>query len=174
MESFVDMLEGTPAWVWVLLVFLIIRGVQAAKPGVVRPWRLAILPILFTLLGLHGLITVLPPGVLPWIIWLAALAMSIPLGLSMAQATPVRADHQHKLMALPGSWSTLILILCIFASKYALGYQLALNPQLAYEVWFVVVDAGVAGIVAGLFIGRFTGLFKKYKSAPSENLVQAG
>jgi hypothetical protein len=113
-------------------------------------------------------------GVLPWIIWLVFLVMTYPMGLAMAQRTPVQAYHQNGVMALPGSWSTLILILCIFVSKYALGYNLAMKPQLAHEVWFVVVDSGVAGVVAGLFIGRFIGLMKKYKEAPGENLLEGG
>lgn len=170
MESFVDMLAGTPAWVSVLLVFLVFRGWQATRPGLVQPWRLAILPIIFTLLGIYGLVTVLS-GVLPWIIWLVFLVMTYPMGLAMAQRTPVQAYHQNGVMALPGSWSTLILILCIFVSKYALGYNLAMNPQLAQQEWFIVVDAGVAGIVAGLFIGRFVGLLRKYKATPIQNLL---
>jgi hypothetical protein len=173
MQSFIDMLIGTPAWVWVLLAFLVFRGWQATRPGLVQPWRLAILPIIFTLLGIYGLVTVLS-GVLPWIIWLVFLVMTYPMGLAMAQRTPVQAYHQNGVMALPGSWSTLILILCIFVSKYALGYNLAMKPQLAHEVWFIVVDSGVAGVVAGLFIGRFIGLMKKYKEAPGENLLEGG
>jgi hypothetical protein len=172
MESFIDMLAGTPVWVWVLLAFLVFRGLQGARPGVVQPWRLAVLPVIFTALGIYSLVTVLS-GVLPWLIWLGFVAMAYPMGLAMAQRTPVRADHQHGLMGLPGSWSTLVLVLCVFVSKYALGYSLAMNPELAQHVGFVLVDSGVAGTVAGLFIGRFVGLLSKFKAAPSENLLGA-
>lgn len=54
-----DMVEGTPIWVWVLLVYLIVRGVKATKAGTTRFWRLLIIPLLFTTIGLYGLITTL-------------------------------------------------------------------------------------------------------------------
>jgi hypothetical protein len=173
MNAFFDMLSGTPTWVWVLLVFLVIRGVQASRPGLVQPWRLAILPVIFTALGLYGVAMVLPAGVLPWLIWLACVAIAVPLGQAMGRGVKVLADHQHCVMQLPGSWSTLVLILCIFVLKYALGYQAAVNPMVVNELWFTVFDAGVSGVVAGLFIGRFMAIMKSYRQAPSQNLLPA-
>lgn len=170
MDSFVDMLVGTPFWVWLLLIFLLVRGVQAARPNILKPWRLAILPLIFTLLGVYGLATMLQ-GLLPWVIWFGFLLMSCPIGVLMVHSTEVRADHIHQLIGLPGSWSTLILILCIFSAKYAIGYAMAVQPELAKEVWFLLVNAGTAGTVVGLFIGRFVGLIRKYRAAPSENLL---
>ena len=40
-------LENTPVWVWVLLAFLIYRGIVALNPRAVDPRRALVLPIVF-------------------------------------------------------------------------------------------------------------------------------
>lgn len=41
----------TPTWVWLLLAFLITRGIAAMKPGETSLQKLAVVPVLFTVWG---------------------------------------------------------------------------------------------------------------------------
>jgi hypothetical protein len=48
----------TPVWVWVLFVYLVVRGLKARKAGETTLVKIAIIPILFTAWGLHDLIRI--------------------------------------------------------------------------------------------------------------------
>ncbi|WP_326929150.1 hypothetical protein [Citrobacter sp. RHBSTW-00671] len=50
-EFVVAMLVHTPVWVYVLLVFLLFRGIKARIPATVTLEKLALIPALFLFLG---------------------------------------------------------------------------------------------------------------------------
>lgn len=160
-----DILAGTPAWVWVLLVFLVYRGIQASRPGVVQFWRLLILPVVFGIWGIYSVLTEftgwLGPAVLA-----AAFAVGMWLGAIPARSVQVRADRQRGLIGLPGSWGTLVYVMVIFVAKYVLGATLDIHPPVAQQAWFVVVYAGIDGFLVGMFAGQLRELWRKYQVAP--------
>ena len=92
----------------------------------------------------------------------------------MMGGTPVRADRGRGLIRVPGGPSTLILILAIFIVKYTFGVWLGMAPSVAQAPWFVIVDCGVSGLIAGMFVGRFGRLVRAYLAAPDEDLSAAG
>jgi len=172
MDTVSDIIGGTPTWVWVLLVFLIIRGVQATKTGVMPFWRLLIIPTLFTGWGLLGLLTTLQLTAFSVGTWVIAIVAGCLAGRHMARDVTLRADKPRGLVELPGSVFTLVLILVIFAAKYVLGYQLAVNPDNARSAIYVFFDAGISGLVAGLFIGRVWIYHRKYQAAEDTPLQE--
>lgn len=49
------LVSHTPIWVWVLLAFLVTRGINAMKPGETSLSKLAIVPALFTVWGVWSI-----------------------------------------------------------------------------------------------------------------------
>lgn len=170
MEAFMEMLAGTPTWVWVLLVFLVIRGIKSSRTGVAQLWRLAIIPGIFTVMGLYSLFVTLEFTAFSFFSWLITAAIGIAFGYAITRHVVVRADRDKGLIEIPGSWLTLVLILCIFASKYALSYQLEMDPEIVGNEGYIFIDAAVSGVIAGLFFGRFFTYWDKYRKAPNESL----
>jgi hypothetical protein len=71
---------------------------------------------------------------------------------------------------IPGGPFTLVLALLIFAIKYVFGVLHALDPAAFAAPRFWLTELAVSGVLTGMFIGRFAGLWRQYR-APHEDLA---
>ena len=171
MQFAIEAVSRTPIWVWALLAFLLFIGIRGLRPTVASFMRSMILPLVFLIWGLSGFATsygLRPTGIA---VWLTAIMIGALLGWLMARAIQIRADKEHGLIRLPGTWVNLVLILIIFAVKYTLGVMADIRLGLAAGFAYMATDVGVSGLLTGLFAGRLFGLWRKYKAAPHENLL---
>jgi hypothetical protein len=173
MQTIVEIIARTPWWVWILFLFLLWIGVHALRPAVMPFWRLAFLPAVFLAWGLQGLFARYAIGAFSLGVWLVAVAIGIALGLLLVARIRLRADRSHGLAWLPGGATTLVLILLIFSARYTFGVLQGMTPSIVADPWFLLADVGLAGLVAGMFVGRLIGLWRKYRVAPQEDLSAA-
>lgn len=164
--SLSNVISGTPAWVFVLLAYLLWVGTNGLKDRV-RPFvKLWITPCLFILWGLLGLFE--RPGEFSTVFmhWLIAAVIGGALGIAVR--TPVRVDRDRKLVWLPGSILPLLRVLLIFGAHYLLNVAAALQPAMQdrYMSW----DIYVSGASAGYFIGWAISFMQSYKRAPQTDL----
>jgi hypothetical protein len=169
-----QIIAGTPVWVWVLLAFLSFLGVRALRPATAPLWRIAILPTIFFVWGLYNLVTLYGPTPQRALPWLAALACGTFIGMLVASRQPIRADKKLRLVRTSGGPLTLVLILLIFSIKYVFGFLHAMRPGAFADARFWLTELGVSGVLAGMFIGRFVGLWHQYRAAPHEDLGMRG
>lgn len=144
----------TPWWVFVLLFFLLKIGFEASKPRTVSFYRLLIIPILFTGMTIQTLTSTSEANFFNSIILTIAIFIGIVAGWWQFHKLKLEVDTQKWLIKMPGTWSTLIIILIIFTSKYYFGYELAVNPQIISQTSFIISLLSVSGVCTGLFIGR--------------------
>jgi hypothetical protein len=166
-----QIIAGTPIWVWVLFAFLLFLGVRALRPATAPLWRVAILPSIFFVWGLYNLVTLYGltvPRALPWA---AALLGGILVGMLIAGRQPIRADKTRHLVCTSGGPLTLALILLIFSIKYVFGFLHATQPGTFVEPRFWLTELALSGVLTGMFIGRFVGLWRQYRAAPHEDLA---
>ena len=64
-ETISGILTHTPVWVYVLLVFLISRGIKARKPATVALEKLAIIPAIFLIWDLYDMVMYREQSVAP-------------------------------------------------------------------------------------------------------------
>lgn len=166
-----QIITNTPIWVWVLLAYLLFVGIRALRPGTAPLWRVAIMPIIFFVWGLASLYTLHGLGLTRMLPWAAALVGGTVIGMLIASLQPIRADKTRHLVQMPGGPLTLILILLIFATKYEFGFLHATQPALFAEPRFWLSEIVISGVLAGMFVGRFAGLWRRYRAAPHEDLV---
>jgi hypothetical protein len=153
--SFEAILRGTPVWVWILLVFLLSRGIKALKGGTAPLGKLAIVPVVFAVWGIAHLASEQAAGWQSAMAWVLGAVAGVLAGAFIARKTRFTVDRAQKTVTLPGSAVPLILILVTFASKFWLGVELAISAPVAVDAGYVVLDALISGIVAGIFAGRF-------------------
>jgi hypothetical protein len=165
-----QIIAGTPWWVWVLFLFLLWIGIRALKTSVAPFWRLLILPAVFFVWGIAGIATRYPITATSLGLWAVAFALGGGLGLLISANIAVRADKTRGLIEIPGNKFTLVLILVIFATKYAFGVLQGMQPGILADPRYFVADLGVSGLLAGMWTGRLAGLWRKYRAAPSEDL----
>jgi hypothetical protein len=162
MQIAISIIRATPSWVWILLIYLIIRGLEARHTRIMPLWRLFIIPTALTLWGLASLFELFGPTVASLTTWAVAAAAGAAVGMKSAHPASVRANREKGLVAIRGSSFILGLVLAAFAAKYSLDYLLATIPELTSSSLFIMFEAGVLGLAAGLPIGRVWIYYQKY------------
>jgi hypothetical protein len=162
MQIAISIIRATPSWVWILLIYLIIRGLEARHTSIMPLWRLFVIPTALTLWGLASLFELFGPTVASMAAWAVAAAVGVAIGMKSTRPASVRANREKGLVAVRGSSFLLSLVLAAFAAKYSLDYLLATAPGLTSSSLFIMFEAGVLGLAAGLPIGRAWIYYQKY------------
>jgi hypothetical protein len=93
------------------------------------------------------------------VLLLTALLGAARWGRRWAQPAGTRWLPDQRVLALPGSWLPLAIILAIFSLRYATGVALALQPAWR-QMWQVQLPLALLfGTLSGLFLGRALGLW---------------
>jgi len=165
----IDIIHGTPTWVFVLFGYLVWIGIKRLQPSV-RPFnRLFIVPAIFVAWGLLGLFESMGPFVPTLVRWVVAAAPGVVLG---AIAAPrLQRDRQRDLVHLPPSAIPLCRNVAIFAAHYVLRVAAAIDPHARDTLlaWGICVS----GASAGYFIGWALRCLQNFRTAPHTNLDAA-
>lgn len=155
----------TPVWVYLLLAYLIFAGIKESRPRVRKMQYIFITPVILTGLSLHTLAATAANAGYPVIgSWLLGMVLGSMLGWWQVKRLNIQIDKQHLLIHIPGTWSSLWILLAIFAAKYYFGYVKAAKPMLAEERYFKVFLLSVTGICTGLFVGKLFGYVCRYRT----------
>ncbi|MBM3569532.1 MAG: hypothetical protein FJX46_12370 [Alphaproteobacteria bacterium] len=150
-----QILQGAPLWVWPLLALLVALGLMQARSRQVTRTRVLVLPLAMVGLSLYGVWAALgisPSSVGAWLLGVAAAYFAnerifrAPNGVTYDPATAR--------FAIPGSWVPLVLMLAIFAARFAVGVTAALSPATVKAPGFVFALGLGLGFCSGLFLAR--------------------
>jgi hypothetical protein len=162
---------NTPLWVWALLAFLVYRGIVAAGGREVPLKKTLIIPLVMFALSLHGTLSAFGlrlPTLAPW---LACLAVGAVLAWRLFDHGAVQPHPRRGTVYLRGSWLPMALMLAIFATKYAVGVLLALQPQWALQTAFALGVCALYGLFSGIFIGKMLRILALYRAAVGAEAV---
>ncbi|MBA3954999.1 hypothetical protein H0X48_06805 [Candidatus Dependentiae bacterium] len=157
----IEALKGTPWWVYVLLVYLISRGIDALKTNTVPLYQLFILPIIFFALSLFSLAHMSDCKSL--VLWISGLSVGSSIGWLLQRHTSISIDKKKGLVTLPGNSLMLVLILVIFSIKYFFGYVQATNALSQYTCLLANLNTLVSVTITGILVGRVACIYYKYK-----------
>jgi hypothetical protein len=162
----IQILKGTPTWVFVLFVSLVAIGILQSRARDVNAARLAILPAAFIAFSLYGVITAFgahPHNLAAWMAGLAAATMAVR---RLKPSPDARWDASTQTFHVPGTWMPLALMMAVFFARYAISVSLALDPGLAGEATFAIAASLAYGALSGAFLGRALSLFALRPAAP--------
>ncbi|WP_109481051.1 DUF6622 family protein [Paraburkholderia sp. C35] len=168
--SLAAIFQGTPIWVWVLLAFLLSRGLKAMNSGTSPLSKLAIVPAVFAVWGIVHLITDPLTGWADAIIWVVAAMVGVAAGVFIASRSRFIVDPIKNTVMLPGSMLPLALIVITFVAKFWLGVELATTTSFASLGMYMLISAAVSGAVAGMFAGRF---LTYWRAMSARRVIQA-
>ena len=151
---FLQILAGTPIWVWALLSLLIALGLAQSRARSVTLRRVVLLPLVMTALSMYGTYSALHASPWSWILWAGAALATIAWFASGDLPTGVRYETAGRRFHLPGSWEPLALMMAIFCTRYAVAVALAMHPAWAQEVAVAAIVASIYGALSGVFMGR--------------------
>jgi len=157
-----DLIKGTPIWVWFLLLFLIYMGSKSFFDRTIEVKKLLIIPIVFLVMTAAHIKDPLSYGIF--------LILGAIVGFFSCFRYKIRVDREHKLLSIPGSPLPLILIILVFVKNYFYGYEHAVHPEMFKNIMFLAISYIVSGVFSGIFIGRAGTHFYRYLKLPSEDL----
>jgi hypothetical protein len=159
--SVMDILRGTPVWVFVLFAYLLWSGSKRRRVSVQPFRRLFIAPAIFVAWGLLGLFegsSAFAPTLARWL-----LAAVLGAALGCLAAPKLQRDGERNAVRVPGSAIPLLRNIAIFAAHYLLRVAAVIEPQARDTLlgW----DIGVSGASAGYFIGWAWRCLQHYRTA---------
>ncbi|WP_051711603.1 DUF6622 family protein [Andreprevotia chitinilytica] len=146
---FSQIISHTPVWVWLVLAFLIYRGLQATADRTAPLRKLFILPIVMLCLSLQGMIGHFGGQLAVWATWLAGVVVAVTLIIATTRPGTVHFDRTTGLVYSRGSWMPLVLMLAIFSTKYVTEVMMGMRPELASTPSFALCVAALYGVLIG-------------------------
>ncbi|NRN28587.1 DUF6622 family protein [Photorhabdus heterorhabditis] len=160
MSQYVTIIKDTPIWVWILLVFLVMRGIKALSDREMRIERIFLLPTVFLIWGAHSIITETHFPDLSLIMMGIGLVFGITIGWILWRSQPrLREKPGSTLIIRSGTPLTLIVIIITFISKFIMTALLSLSPMLLHLLYYNLLFGLVSGLLDGVFWGGTLNLF---------------
>ena len=156
----IQILQHTPTWVFGVFALLLALGSRQLLPSRAGLRRLTVVAVAMASWSAYGLVSAFGSTPAIWGIWALAAAAMLAWTLQRPLPAGVHFDRARMAFSLPGSAVPLALMMGIFFTKYAVGVQLALHPQLAHRAGFAVAVSMLFGAFAGLFLGRTVRLWR--------------
>ncbi|NGX28068.1 MAG: hypothetical protein K940chlam1_00243 [Candidatus Anoxychlamydiales bacterium] len=167
-NNFLDILKGTPIWVFGILAYLLYVGITASRPNVLSIKKLFLLPLIFFILNLR--IFFIARDFFVVSLWLMFVFMGISINWLILKKKIIKADKKNQLIALPGEIATLIFLLMFFVIKFYFGFKISQDPNIMKNSSFFYKFVSLSATSFGLFLGKMLCYFNKYKKAESIDL----
>ena len=113
------------------------------------------MPAIFFAMSIHTVLSVLHINLLIIITWVICFLVGIGLGQLIVYKSNVKIDKKTNLLTIPGTWSTLILIIIIFVDKYWINFEMAVNKEILENKLFDEFLVGSSALFPGIFLGKF-------------------
>ncbi len=145
----------TPIWVWLLLAFLITRGIAAMKPAETSLQKLAIVPALFAVWGAWSVSHRFGASLSAWSEWLAGIATGATLAWLLLNRLKLTLDRSTGKLWRSADFSLLPLLLATFLVKYGFEVAFAVSPSLSAHASFSAAYLLLTGGFTGIFVGKY-------------------
>jgi len=156
-----QIITHVPVWVWLILIFVVFRGVKAMQTRIVPMKKLIIMPILMLYISIENIHNY--QG------YVIGAIIGVIIGYLLFSRIGMRVDRSHGLVEVQGSVTTLILVLATFIVKFGLGIFMAMHTVVATSPTGMTT-AAIIGIFGGLYISRLIVFYINYVKSPSINL----
>ncbi|MFD9900943.1 DUF6622 family protein [Mesorhizobium sp. NPDC059054] len=156
----IEILKNTPQWVYVVFTVVLYLGLASCFEGKASVRGIFILPAVFLLSSVYGLVTRENLGALTTIAWVTGFGITavVLYRVTLVTGTGIRREQDH--LIIPGDVSVLIVSMVFFSIKFWFGYKSAVDTDWSRQVSFQAIDSLTSGIVAGFFAGRSFGHYK--------------
>ncbi len=160
-----QILAHTPAWVFGLLLGLMVLGLQQTRNRQVKLWLAYLLPLGMVILSLVGVTSNFGAQLLTISLWMAGLCSVALVGYQLLPVKNLRYLADANRFYIPGSWVPLVVILAIFFTKYVVAVLYALGNPITTHAAFMPVLCIVYGGFSGYFVARALCLVQASRSS---------
>ncbi|TAG82596.1 MAG: hypothetical protein EAZ24_02180 [Burkholderiales bacterium] len=152
----VNVLRGTPIWVWAILAALVSVGLRQLRARSIRPWMVFVAPVIFLAIGVlssgrHGAV---------FAAWTVAAIVAAFIAAARPRGGNIRYEAKSGLIHIPGSAMPLFFMMTIFLINYVTQVMFAIDPTKATSIVWQVGSAIIMGTLTGVFFGRSIAIFR--------------
>ncbi|RYZ01671.1 MAG: hypothetical protein EOO24_14885 [Comamonadaceae bacterium] len=155
-----QIISHTPRWVFAVFALLLWLGGRQLVAGSLSLTRVALMPVAMTGLSIYGVFSAFGDSPMALACWAIAAVAAAALVLERALPASTRFDADTRTFHVAGSAVPLMLMMGIFFTKYVVGVQIALHPELAHHHNFTLAIGTLYGAFSGIFAGRALRLWK--------------
>jgi len=155
-----QILLHTPKWVFALFALLLWLGAKQLLASSVSLTRVTLMPIAMTGLSVFGVASAFGDSPVALLAWAAAAIVLSGLVLQRTLPASTRYDAGSRRFHVAGSAVPLVLMMGIFFTKYVVGVELALHPQMQHEASFALAVSALYGAFSGIFAARAIRLWR--------------
>jgi len=159
--NIIDLITGTPWWVFVIFIEILVVGWKLSKPQEASLFRLAIMPTIFCAWSLYSLNQNYGHGVATIGLWTTSLLTGALIGWYFYYQGVTIAHNRRKIL-IAGSWTPLIIFMTFFTFKYVIGFTYATMPAMKTNTLFWGSDILLSAFIPGVLIGRLLHVLKDY------------
>lgn len=154
----IDILKGTPIYVWIILIILLKRAKKASQEHEVNIGKSMIVPTIFALWGLESIIH-FPNIISSLVVYIITALCGLGVGYFIySKNRKVFMKNNH--VYIGKSIVPIIIILGNFIIKYGLNIYMDINQNAIHTFSFDIVYSIACGLSVGLFFG---GIIQVYK-----------
>ncbi len=164
-DFILGVLIHTPFWVYLILLFLISRGIKARRPATVALEKLAIIPAIFLLWDIYDLLVFRKLTLATGSLWLVGLLSGAAMGYILIKRTAVARAAAPRSIYREADYSALPFMMLAFAVKYVLGVMSAIAPDVLLRPGVSAFAIITGGLFAGVFVGKFVRYVRVYLAA---------
>ncbi|VVN71640.1 hypothetical protein [Pseudomonas fluorescens] len=151
-----DILQGTPLWVYAAYLLLCYYGIKACSSSRESKKSLLITPLILLVWSLFSV----NHSALSTIFWIGGLAMGSLLAMALFPGKGVELEADGNGLIIPGTLKILFISQLFFAVKYYTGYQDAVHPEFTATTQMLALSGVASGFTVGLFCGRAITLYR--------------
>ncbi|WP_067067961.1 DUF6622 family protein [Roseateles chitosanitabidus] len=152
--SLLDILAHIPLFVWGILAAIVAMGVRMSRPMTMAPKRVVVVPLIWLAFGIWGVNSTSGLFSVAGLAWAVGIATGITVIRGIGWPGQVSFDAATDRFHVGGSWFPLVVMLSIFVMKAYVGITLAVHPDVAHQIGFIVVTSAAFGLLSGCFLGR--------------------
>ncbi len=154
----IEIFSGTSTWMWVVFGYLIVVAVRAFWDTKIFLPTMFILPVILIGMRYKTLMYANNTIVLGYF---GALLIGIALGFWVYKDATIKVFKKIGCIEVPANYTTLCLLISIFAVRFAFGYYRAVHTIIEMEVFFA--EMVVNGLLVGYFLGRACAYARRYR-----------
>lgn len=146
------MISHIPVWVFFMLFGLLALGYRLSRTRLVKPGTVALIAFAMLVYSLYGVTSSFGVDALPLAAWGVGIAAAIVLG---SQAIGARGlSREGERVRVAGSWWPMVLVMAIFALKFALGVARGVGSPVVEAAWCVGAASAISGLISGAFAAQ--------------------
>jgi|APDOM4702015118_1054815.scaffolds.fasta_scaffold00245_7 hypothetical protein len=148
------MLSQIPQWPFAILALLVALGFWQRRTREVTPAAPAAVAAAFLAFSIYGVVSSFGVSPYPLVAWVVGLVLALTVGSPLFAPRGLMPTASRSRVLVPGSWTPLVLMLCIFSAKFLVGFVAGARLEVGRSAWFAPAIGLVLGASSGGFVVR--------------------